>query len=59
MKGGCNFITITTFTTWQRWFRWDSLIPDAGVVDEHIDLKRTRSEGVAEKRKRDLDGMKH
>ena len=52
-----GFITITTFTTWQRWFRWDSLIPDAGVVDEHIDLEEDEELKVwLKKRKRDLDG---
>ena len=52
-----GFITITTFTTWQRWFRWDSLIPDAGVVDEHIDLEEDEELKLwLKKRKRDLDG---
>jgi hypothetical protein len=52
-----GFITVTTFTTWQRWFRWDSLIPDAGVVDEHIDLEEDEEIKVwLKKRKRDLDG---
>jgi predicted GNAT family N-acyltransferase len=52
-----GFVTITTFTTWQRWFRWDSLIPEAGIIDESIDEEDDEELAAwLKRRKRDLTG---
>jgi hypothetical protein len=32
-----GFITVTNFTTWQRYFAWDSLVHEAGVLDDADD----------------------
>jgi hypothetical protein len=37
-----GFITVTNFTTWQRYFAWDSLVHEAGVLDDAEDDHKPR-----------------
>eukprot|EP01048_Picozoa_sp_COSAG05_P009043 COSAG05_NODE_716_length_7804_cov_2.669825_16_plen_126_part_00 len=50
-----GFITVTSFTTWQRYFAWDSLVQEAGVLDDAEDEEVPRICDVTGEISRELD----
>ena len=43
-----GFVTVTNFTTWQRYFAWDSLVHEAGVLDDAEDDHKPRCDITGE-----------